>query len=203
MGVFLNKRAYCATTAKIWGLTWKKHTKTTWNEKFLVFTDMVRSSTLMFEVLRVQPNSIAVTWLIRLKFGPKMVKNGPPRLLITRCKKYLAAFLSQYQFTIDPCRIKEHNLAIFVCIFWFIDFQNWDMGVFLNKRAYCATTAKIWGLTWKKHTKNTWNEKFLVFTDRVRSSTLMFEVQPNSISVTWLIRLKFGPKMARWAPQDC
>ena len=95
MGVFLNIRAYCATTAKIWGLTWKKHTKNTWNDNFLLFTDGFRSSTLMFKVLRLQPISIAVTWLIRLKFDPKKVKNclfGPPRLLISRCNKYFICF---------------------------------------------------------------------------------------------------------------
>ena len=103
----------------------------------------------------------------------------------------------------DLYRKEKHILAIFFCIFWFIDFQNWDMGAFLNKRAYCATTAKIWGLTWKKQAKNKWNAKFWAFTDRVRSSTLMFEVlrvQPNSISVTWLTRLKFGPKMVKNGP---
>ena len=121
IGVFLNKRAYCATTAKIWGLTWKKHTKNTWNVKFLVFTDRVSPSTLMFEVLRVQPNSISVTWLIRLKFGPKMVKNGPPRLLITRCKKYFSGFsfsIPIHNRSLSHERAYLGHFCLYILVYW-------------------------------------------------------------------------------------
>ena len=48
----------------------------------------------------------------------------PPEWLITRFKNDLATVLSQSQLTMDLYRKEKHILAIFVCIFGFIDFQN-------------------------------------------------------------------------------